>query len=312
MKILCFSPSDYVALIRVHNSVYPDYMETVEERKHDDSIGFEKCKLHRWVAEDPNKGIVAFCQYRNDLWDYHPKRFDLCIEVMPEMQGRGIGSMLYDFILGKIVRLSPKSIFCWFRDDDPKNRRFLSERGFVERQRGVNSRLDLASWTEDRSLDKGEELEEAGIDIVTLKEFMEREDWDRTLYDLDKAVALDIPGVSSVPDFETWRKDIFEFVGLLPECYLIAVKDGMAIGTSNVFRRMADGILEVGLTAVRREYRNMGIATTLKQRCISISKSMGAKVLETDNEENNKAILGINMRLGFVRVPDWVKYEKLF
>ncbi|HPR42671.1 MAG TPA: GNAT family N-acetyltransferase [Candidatus Methanofastidiosa archaeon] len=304
-----FSESDYPDLLDLYNSIYPYVVKTLEEQRHMDSIGFSSASLHRWVAEVDGE-IVASCQYQNDLWDYHPKRFDFSIKVMPSCQGQGIGSLLYDFIMEKVSALGAQSVFSWFVDSDPRNARFLSTRGFTEARRNVFFKIDLTKWHHDESLDRTGELAGKGILIMTLKEFMEGDDWEERLYDLDREVAFDTPGVTSVPAFEIWKKEIFDSENLVPDGYFLAVKGDMAVGTTNVFRREANNALEIGFTAVRREYRGMGIATTLKLRSMLSASDLGARYLITDNEENNKAIVSLNRRLGFRRVTDWVKYEK--
>jgi GNAT superfamily N-acetyltransferase len=309
LSIREFNDKDYIKLLGLHNSIYPDLMQTVEERRHEDSIGFSKASLHRWVAEIDGK-LVAACQFQNDIWDFHPNSFDISIEVMPHCQGLGIGALLYDFLIDRIMFLKAIRVSSWFRDDDLKNATFLKKRGFRETHREAFSRLDLQEWIYDSSLDRTKELEGIGIRIMDLEQFKAYGDWIERLYELDRSVSLDVPGVTSVPELDVWQEEVFGSKDLIPKGYFVAVKDGLVIGTSNLFWRKASDLLEIGLTAVRRDYRRMGIATTLKLRAMSFAKRLGPRYLITSNEENNEAILSINRRLGFKRMPDWVKLEK--
>lgn len=58
-----------------------------------------------------------------------------------------------------------------------------------------------------------------------------------------------------------------------------------------------------------RSHRRKGIATALKLRAINFAKGYGAKVIETDNEENNPMYY-LNMKLGFRPRPAWLEFEK--
>ena len=79
---------------------------------------------------------------------------------------------------------------------------------------------------------------------------------------------------------------------------------------TNLFKDLANGQqLQVGFTAVRREYRRYGIATALKLRAIAFGQAYGAAAMVTDNEENNP-MYQINLRLGFQPRPAKLAFQK--
>lgn len=309
LEIRPFLSDDTESAVMIYNELYPDMATTLEEKRHVDSNKFENADLHRWMVEIDGE-IIGLFEYEHDLWDYHPKRLEINIEVLPALQGKGIGTSLYEHLMGKITHKDPDTLTSWIRDNHPRNSIFLKDRGFRETYRQAFSTLDLAKWSYDEDLDMSRQLESAGIEIVDLDEFRSVPDWERKLYDLDKSVSVDIPCVTSVPEFDFWKKDVLGSKTIVPKGYLIAVKDGMAIGTSNIFRMKNEEAMDIGLTAVRREFRRMGIATTLKIRAMAYAKKIGVKILTTCNDENNGSILSINRRLGFVRGSDFVNFRK--
>jgi mycothiol synthase len=55
-----------------------------------------------------------------------------------------------------------------------------------------------------------------------------------------------------------------------------------------------------GFTSVRPEFRGRGIATALKVRAIEMARARGMTRIQTENHQDNAAMLTVNRRLGFV------------
>jgi hypothetical protein len=49
----------------------------------------------------------------------------------------------------------------------------------------------------------------------------------------------------------------------------------------------------------------------MKVRAIGFARQYGARVIETDNEENNP-MFQLNLQLGFEPQPAWLDFEKQF
>jgi GNAT superfamily N-acetyltransferase len=124
----------------------------------------------------------------------------------------------------------------------------------------------------------------------------------------------DVP--SSAPPtpvpLEHFQRFLIQSPDLLPEAFFIAKDGDLYVGESFVFRVPAEpGHLSQGLTGVRREYRGKGIAMALKLHVIKYAKEHGYTLIKTWNDTENLSILALNEKLGFVRQPAWIEYEKV-
>jgi len=70
------------------------------------------------------------------------------------------------------------------------------------------------------------------------------------------------------------------------------------------------GVLRQVITGVRREYRGRGLALALKLETIAFAQCHGYTEIRTGVESNNPGMLAINARLGFMRGPGLILFEK--
>jgi GNAT superfamily N-acetyltransferase len=99
--------------------------------------------------------------------------------------------------------------------------------------------------------------------------------------------------------------------GSLPEAFFIAKAGDSYVGQSNLIRseELSD-VLYTEFTGVRREHRGRGIAMALKLRAIDYAKRHGYREIRTWNSSLNAPMLGINVKLGFVKQPLWITFGK--
>ncbi len=64
------------------------------------------------------------------------------------------------------------------------------------------------------------------------------------------------------------------------------------------------------MTGVAREHRYRGIAMALKVEVLARAKAKGLRAMTTVNDEPNKAMRGVNIKLGYQPVPDHVELAK--
>ncbi len=311
MHIREFTPDDYQAIVDIQNAVYPDHRAVVEDWAEGDAMRDPRCLMSRWVAEVDGK-VVGVAHYVQYIWAYHPQHFDIMVRVLPQYQGSGIGSALYDHVIAALEPFNPVQFTAGTREDVPQGMRFLEQRGFAlhirdQRSAIVPAAFDLAPFAGAEA-----RLAAEGITIKSYPELGDDPDRDRKLYDLEMSVLPDIPGHDDFtpPPFESWKKEVIDGPMLIKDIYLVAVaQDGDYAGMTCLWGDRASDMLFTGLTGVHRNYRRKGIATALKVRAITWAQGTGCSRINTDNAETNP-MLQLNYALGFRPLPAFVSYKK--
>ncbi len=309
------SERDYESLVAIGNAIEPDSPRTASEVRDGDKRRDPRVKHRRFLAEW-NGAVVGDGGFGQSPWNYHPRKFGMGVAVRPDHQGKGIGAALYDVILEAVRAHDPLRVTTGTRADRDRALRFLGDRGFVEEMREWESRLDVpvfdfAPYEAERVEQR---VEQAGIRLTTMGELAADPDRDRKIHALENQLGADVPSTDPHTDvtMEQWRKMLLESPNFLADGYQVAVHEatGEYVGLSMLFKRQADKDLDTGLTGVSRDWRRKGIALALKLRAIRFAKEYGAPRIRTENEINNRGMLAINERLGFVKQPAWIVFVK--
>ncbi|RMG88704.1 MAG: GNAT family N-acetyltransferase [Chloroflexi bacterium] len=246
-------------------------------------------------------------------WLYAPQRFFINGGVLEQHRGRGIGQTLYDHLLRCIrEEYDGNEIHTWTTENRPFSIRFLEKRGFVEKMRNWESRLDTTNFDFSRYEGIEDKAAASGVQIKSLAELLEEDpDALRKLYDLEWVLVQDVPTTreSTKVPFEEWVERYGEKnKGYMPEGNFIAIApDGEYIGISALWRSQSNDMLYTGLTGVKREWRRKSIARAMKIRAIRLAKDMGNRTICTWNEQNNPMYL-LNVELGFIAQPAEILY----
>lgn len=309
MTIRDFTPDDYPATVALGNLVFSEYRSTVEQARWGDENRDPKCKWGRFVGVREASGeVIAVGDYGQGSGMYHPRKFGFWVLVHPDHQGQGYGKAMYAHVLKALEVYDPLSVRSNAREDMPRSVRFLSDRGFVEDMRYWESHLDVTAFDFAPYEDAEDRTAAQGITIRTMTE-LDAEDpqFRPKLYELTTELHDDVPSpeAHTKMDYEVWLKR-FSNPNLIPDANFVALDGDMYVGFSNLWKSEADDHLHTGLTGVRREYRRKGIALALKLRAVRYARTVGAPVIRTGNETNNRAMLSINERLGFARQPAWL------
>src|SRR5207253_11265618 len=167
-----FRSSSYERLVEIYNANYPDYRISIAERRsRDESVDRTKYLLKRFECVDLERDrIVGFGELINVPDMYHPRKFMAGILVDPEEQCRGIGRAIYSRLEEELAQRNAIVVWTMAKEDLSKRIEFFRRRGFSERTRNWEYRLDLSTADTaafQRYVDKALK---AGITFTTLAE----------------------------------------------------------------------------------------------------------------------------------------------
>jgi GNAT superfamily N-acetyltransferase len=309
-----FEPTDYPRLLEIYNANYPDYARSVEEwRTRDESVDRSKYYLQRYTFLE-NKATVGFGDLSHVTDMFHPQKFWINIFVDPPSQGRGIGSSMYERLSGELRKLKAVAAWAGSKEDLPRLTEFYQRRGFAEKLKVWESRLNIRTMDLARFREYPEKALRQGITFTTLATERDKgPDSLRKLHELVQLISADMPSPAPFTpiSYEQWEAFELRNPSLLPEGYMIAKDGSKYVGLSTVWRidQEPTGLVQ-GNTGVRREYRGRGIAVALKLKVIDFARRNGYEKMKTWNASNNAPMLAVNTKLGFKREVGWITLEK--
>ena len=266
--------------------------------------------LHLVATVADSDEVVGHLQATDRSLPAPSRRLGQChvtLAVAPAFRRRGIGSALYErtegFALSRFASLLYAS---YLETPDAPAGPFLRARGFEPLERFLPSALDLTAFDPVRFTEAVRRVEAQGVRLLTYAELGDSPQNRRSLYDLEQAARASQPfrevGPYLPAPFETWER---EFSSWDHETIFLAVAPGddmVGVVTG----------LEWYFTGVHPDWRGRGIATALKVCCLSEAKRRGIVRTETENHEDNAAMLAVNRRLGFVfGVPEVACIKRL-
>jgi len=239
------------------------------------------------------------------------------VSVARADRGRGIGSALLGSIEDEARRRGAPRLLAGASAAHPAAIAWAAKRGFREIGRRIESYVELAGFDASAFADRVAAVKASGIRLRTFAEVLDgldeagRESFYRSLYEAQTPMWEDIPfATRTVPwPYERFRKLTFEGGLMLYDCSILAYDgDAIVAFTSTGRRQEKDGL--TWMTGTARTHRGRGLATALKVEALSRAKAKGLRALATVNDEPNKAMRGINAKLGYRVLPAHVQLEK--
>ena len=304
---------DVPALVDILNRTYPDNPTTVENEEHFEKTYPADNPRLRFAVETGEGKFVGAGACLKPFWMNAPGVYDVFGIVDPDWRQRGIGQAL-------LARFEPYArsqgaarLWTGCREDFDFSIHFLERAGFTNYGVRFESKLDLETFDESRFAGAVERITNSGFEVTTLA--AEREsnpDADRRLYELEMAFLPDVPlpgGARFEFSYEEFRRMMLDRPDSDPSAILIARHGSRYVGAT-ALELAKNAPAYTATTGVLREYRGQGLALALKLLSIRLMQGRGYTSARTNNDTANPAILHLNEKLGYQRLPGWLQWEK--
>jgi GNAT superfamily N-acetyltransferase len=257
----------------------------------------------RWIVIAPDASVAAYLA----LWRVQTTHFRMDLIVRPSLRREGLGARLLEFLIDRAREVQATSLQARPYADSTDALSLLANREFRETMRMIGLELNdvgAVSFPPFASLERN--LAAKGLRLTTLAEELNTDTrtWEK-LRDANQAARFGWPDPDPRPDgkphepetVDEFRKRAHGF-GMMPDAFFIAADHDRHVGYSALTvideaRTQAGS----GGTAVRPEYRGIGIATVLKSRCVRWAQAHGIRRLATCS--GNPAMIRVNEKFGF-------------
>ncbi len=271
----------------------------------------EGASLHLVAVREDTGEIAGHLQAVDQGFPEPSRRPGQChfaLEVATDHRHRGVGGTLYQAAEMFARRRGARLLYTAFHETvEAPATSFLTKRGFEPLERFYPSVLDLTAFDPVRFAQAVERVQAQGIRLTTYADRGDSVENRRRLHGLEQLAHSTQPFREVEPylpeAFEKWEAG-FAKRDTTSIFLAIAASGGEWVG-------VVTG-LEWYFTGVHPSWRGRGIATALKVLCITEAKQRGLVQMETENHEDNLAMLAINRKLGFAFTTPEVACVKRF
>lgn len=258
---------------------------------------------HRMVATNEHHDVVGYSVVTHEAW-WPAQHFYVWVGVDPHWGQQGFGLALYADAHAFLQEHGAVQRTSEVRDNDPVSLRFAQRNGFTINGHLFASTLDVTTFDETPYGSLIPTLEAAGIRFFTMADVPDSPAARRTLYALNHATSLDIPGPNGTDiSFEEFEQLVCAAPWYRPDGQLIAADGDTWVGLAAVrLLPETQGAYNL-MTGVLRPYRGRNIALGLKLLAIRYARDHGACYMSTDNDSRNAPMLAINWKLGYQPQP---------
>jgi len=214
------------------------------------------------------------------------------IVVHPAHRREGIGAALWDVVSAHVDEIGARRIVAYSSADEDTI-------AFV-RARAFNlEATDTSSGVDPRTLGPPPAAP-PGIELRPMSGFAHDPE---PIFASDHESAQDEPGPSdySGMTYETWRRLIWDPPDCDHELSVVALVEGVVVGTTFLYSDRETGRAANCGTGVMRDFRRRGLGLLMKQHSLARAAAAGITRVITQNDDTNAPMLAINARLGYER-----------
>jgi GNAT superfamily N-acetyltransferase len=316
-RVRAFEDSDREPLVAAGNAEgHPMERETAEEWRRWDNMFVDPTKL-RVTLVAPDGSVAGSVNIQAGFAPRPDGSQAIGVGVNAAHRKKGVGSVLLTAIEAEARRRGVPRLLAGASASKPFALQFAAKRGYTEIGRRIMSYRELDTYHPEEWRDAMDRVAKAGITIRPISEVLAERDaagkerfW-RELWEAEGPMWDDIPFSTPTPHwpFERFYEMSVKSGQMLQDVSLVAYAgDEIAGFTTTGDRQGKDGW--TWMTGVARAHRGKGLAMAIKVDVLARAKAKGLRAMCTVNDEPNKAMRGVNIKLGYQPVPDHVELEK--
>jgi GNAT superfamily N-acetyltransferase len=282
----CADERDKEASLAIYNAIWPLDAITMDEVR---SFESRASAYADFLAPGGSAWV--------GLMPWRPDAGGTLVTVLPQHRRQGLGTAFYERISAWLAEHDVDQIDATVPEDDEESLAFAVKRGFEEVERNGRMILELAA------VEPAPPTPPEGVEIVT---WAERPELERGIYEVACEAYPDIPDDRDwvIEPFEDWLVHEMKGSGDRADATFLAVAGDEVVGYAKFSLTAAQPTTaHHDLTAVKRAWRQRGIAGALKRTQILWAKEQGYERLATQNERRNEPIRRLNERLGYHEAP---------
>ena len=238
------------------------------------------------------------------------------VQVFRAHARKGIGRALLELIESEAKRRNAPRILSAVSAAIPGALDWAVKRGYVEIGRRIESYVDVQTFDATPFRDLVTRVKGSGIRLLTFAERVDglddagREAFWRGLWEAEGPVWDDVPWAAPAPHwpYERFHRLVVESGKTLMEASILALDGERIAGFTSTIKQQDKGF--TAMTGTAREYRGRQIALAMKVAMLERARAAGLSAMLTTNDEPNKAMRGINAKLGYVMLPARVELAK--
>jgi mycothiol synthase len=240
------------------------------------------------------------------------------VNVMRAHRRKGLGMALLDAIEAEARRAKAPRILGNTNASFTGSLEWALKHGYTEIGRRIESYVDVNAFDGGPLQAVLRRVEASGIRLATVTELLRGRDKTATdtfwhdLWEAEAPMWEDVPWASPTPHwtYEKFKKMAVDSGKMVNDATIVAL-DGERIAAFTTTGKQGTDRGYTWMTGTGRDYRGRGLATALKLKMLAAAKAAGLRAMLTTNDEPNKAMRGINAKLGYVMLPATIELEKI-